>query len=116
MEYRKGDNMRKIILDKDVEITKELMQDLIDNHATEKARIIKMKNYYNGLNEGIKNRVYNDANKPSNRLYSAYPSYITDNFVGYILGQPITYKSDNESLLETLVAFFILINYISYNK
>ena len=99
MEYRKGDNMRKIILDKDIQITKELIQDLIDNHSTEKARIIKMKNYYNGLNEGIKNRQYNDNNKPSNRLYSGYPSYITDNFVGYILGQPITYKSDNESLL-----------------
>ena len=107
MEYRKGDNMRKIILDKDIQITKELIQDLIDNHATEKARIIKMKNYYNGLNEGIKNRQYNDNNKPSNRLYSGYPSYITDNFVGYILGQPVTYKSDNEALLEALNLSFL---------
>ena len=107
MVYRKGDNMRKIILDKDIQITKELIQDLIDNHATEKARIIKMKNYYNGLNEGIKNRQYNDNNKPSNRLYSGYPSYITDNFVGYILGQPITYKSDNEALLEALNLSFL---------
>ena len=99
--------MRKIILDKDIQITKELIQDLIDNHATEKARIIKMKNYYNGLNEGIKNRQYNDNNKPSNRLYGAYPSYITDNFVGYILGQPISYKSDNENLLEALNLSFL---------
>ena len=107
MEYRKGDNMRRIILDKDIEITKELIQDLIDNHLEERTRIIKMKNYYNGINEGIKNRIYNDANKPSNRLYSAYPSYITDNFVGYILGQPISYKSDNENLLEALNLSFL---------
>ena len=99
--------MRRIILDKDIEITKELIQDLIDNHLEERTRIIKMKNYYNGINEGIKNRIYNDANKPSNRLYSAYPSYITDNFVGYILGQPISYKSDNENLLEALNLSFL---------
>ena len=99
--------MRRIILDKDIEITKELIQDLIDNHLEERARILKMKNYYNGINEGIKNRIYNDANKPSNRLYSAYPSYITDNFVGYILGQPISYKSDNENLLEALNLSFL---------
>ena len=99
--------MRKIILDKDIEITKELIQDLIDNHLEERTRILKMKNYYNGINEGIKNRQYNDSNKPSNRLYSGYPSYITDNFVGYILGQPITYKSNNESLLESLNLSFL---------
>ena len=99
--------MRKIILDKDIEVTKELIQDLIDNHLEERTRILKMKNYYNGINEGIKNRQYNDSNKPSNRLYSGYPSYITDNFVGYILGQPVTYKSNNESLLESLNLSFL---------
>lgn len=99
--------MRKIILDKDVEITKELIQDLIDNHLEERSRILKMKNYYNGLNEGIKNRVYSDNNKPSNRLYSGYASYITDNFVGYLLGQPVTYKSNNEELLEKLNLSFL---------
>ena len=99
--------MRKFKLDKDVVITKELIQDLIKEHSKERSRILKMKNYYNGVNEAIKNRQYTDENKPSNRLYSGYPSYITDNFVGYILGQPVTYKSDNEALLETLNLSFL---------
>ena len=99
--------MRKIRLDKSIEITKELIQGLIKSHATERNRILKMKSYYNGLNEAIKNRTYNDTNKPSNRLYSGYPSYITDNFVGYMLGQPISYKSDNEKLLEELNLSFL---------
>ena len=82
--------MRKIKLDKNTVITKELIQDLIKDHTTERSRILKMKSYYNGINEAIKNRVYKDTvNKPSNSLYSGYASYITDNFVGYMLGQPI---------------------------
>lgn len=94
--------MRKFKLDKDTVITRELIQDLIREHSQERSRILKMKNYYNGLNEGIDKRLYTDINKPSNRLYSGYPSYITDNFVGYMLGQPVAYKSDNEDLLEKL--------------
>ena len=107
--------MRKFKIDKDTVITKELVQDLIKEHSKERSRILKMKNYYNGINEAIKNRQYTDTNKPSNRLYSGYPSYITDNFVGYILGQPVTYKSDNEALLETLNLSFLYNDEIDNN-
>lgn len=107
--------MRKFKLDKDTVITRELIQDLIREHSQERSRILKMKNYYNGLNEGIKNRKYTDKNKPSNRLYSGYPSYITDNFVGYMLGQPIAYKSDNEDLLEKLNLNFLYNDEIDNN-
>ena len=107
--------MRKFKLDKDTVITRELIQKLIKEHSEERTRILKMKNYYNGLNEGIDKRVYTDINKPSNRLYSGYPSYITDNFVGYILGQPISYKSDNEDLLEKLNLNFLYNDEIDNN-
>ena len=108
--------MRKFKLDKNIVITKQLIQDLISEHSQERTRILKMKNYYNGLNESIKNRVYKDTtNKPSNRLYSGYASYITDNFVGYMLGQPIAYKSDNEELLEKLNLSFLYNDEIDNN-
>ena len=107
--------MRKFKLDKDTVITRELIQKLIKEHSEERTRILKMKNYYKGLNEGIDKRVYTDINKPSNRLYSGYPSYITDNFVGYILGQPISYKSDNEDLLEKLNLNFLYNDEIDNN-
>lgn len=107
--------MRKFKLDKDTVITRELIQKLIKEHSEERTRILKMKNYYNGLNEGIDKRIYTDINKPSNRLYSGYPSYITDNFVGYILGQPISYKSDNEDLLEKLNLNFLYNDEIDNN-
>ena len=70
--------MRKIKLDKETQLTSSLIDELIEKHAEEKARIIKMKNYYNGLNEEIMNRAYTDKNKPSNKLVSGYASYITD--------------------------------------
>ena len=99
--------MRKIKLDKETVLNANLINDLIEKHAEEKNRIIKMKNYYNGLNEAIMNRAYTDKNKPSNKLVSGYASYITDNFVGYMVGQPITYKSDNSDLLEKLNLNFL---------
>ena len=61
--------MRKFKLDKNTVITKELKQDLIKDHTTERSRILKMKSYYNGINEAIKNRVYEDTNKPSNSYH-----------------------------------------------
>ena len=52
--------MRKIKLDKETILNANLINDLIEKHAEEKNRIIKMKNYYNGLNEAIMNRAYTD--------------------------------------------------------
>ena len=107
--------MRKIKLDKETILNANLINDLIEKHAEEKNRIIKMKNYYNGLNEAIMNRAYTDKNKPSNKLVSGYPSYITDNFVGYMVGQPITYKSDNVDLLEKLNLNFLYNDEVDHN-
>ena len=107
--------MRRFKLDKDVVITKDLIQSLIEEHSEERRRILEMKAYYNGQNKAIKNRPYTDINKPSNRLYSAYPSYITDNFVGYVLGHPVSYKSNNEALLEQLNLSFLYNDEIDNN-
>ena len=57
---RKGDKMRKIKLDKETILNANLNNDLIEKHAEEKPRIVKMKNYNNGLNEAIINRAYTD--------------------------------------------------------
>lgn len=107
--------MRKIKMSIDTQITIELIRELIKQHETERARIIKMKDYYKGLNHAIKNRQYKDQSKPSNRLYSGYASYITDNFVGYMLGQPIAYNSDNLELLEKLNENFMYNDEIDNN-
>lgn len=98
--------MRKFKLPIQTEITEDLILDLIDKHSLEKHRILKLKRYYDNKN-GIMNRPYTDKTKPQNKLSHGYASLITNSFVGYFLGKPVAYKSDNEDLLNKLNDFFM---------
>ena len=59
--------MRKIRIDKETQLTKEVVKWIIEKHSEEKNRIAELRNYYNNKNV-IMNRQYKDANKPQNRL------------------------------------------------
>ena len=106
--------MRKIKMNKDIKVSRELIQDLIDNHSIERNRILKLKKYYNNENS-ILDRKYKDKNKPQNRLAHNYAAYITDNYVGYMTGQPISYKSENKVQLENLNECFLYNDEIDNN-
>ncbi|MDD3001759.1 MAG: phage portal protein [Candidatus Riflebacteria bacterium] len=67
-------------------------------------RLNKLRNYYDG-NHDILNRTM-DEGKPNNKLVHNYPSYIVDMFQGYLLGNPVTYSSTDEKLMETLQDIF----------
>lgn len=43
-----------------------------------------------------------DPSKPNNKIANPYASYITDTLVGYFVGEPITYTSENEALMEQI--------------
>ena len=98
--------MRKIKLPVQENISNDLIKKLIENHATEKERILKLKEYYKN-NNAIKNREQSDPNKPNNLLSHGYARYITDSYCGYFLGKPVVYKSNNEALLEQINENFI---------
>lgn len=98
--------MRKFKLPIQTEITEDLILDLIEKHRLEKQRILKLKRYYDNKND-IMNRAYTDDTKPKNKLSHGYASLITNSFVGYFLGKPVAYKSDNEGLLNKLNDFFM---------
>ena len=98
--------MRKFKLPIQTEITEDLILDLIEKHRLEKQRILKLKRYYDNKND-IMNRPYTDDTKPKNKLSHGYASLITNSFVGYFLGKPVAYKSDNEELLNKLNDFFM---------
>lgn len=106
--------MRKIKLPKETEITKKLIEELIEKHSVERSRILKMKRYYNNDND-IMYREYEDPNKPQNKLSHNYAKLITDNYVGYLVGKPVSYKSDNENLLEKLNVSFLYNDEIDNN-
>ena len=47
-----------------------------------------------------------DSSKPNNRIANAYASYITDTLVGYFIGEPISYTSNDDILLQDLSMIF----------
>lgn len=94
--------MRKIKLDRNVDVTNpKVIKYVLEQHKAEKTRVEKLKQYYNNQND-IMNRKYDDPKKPQNKLSNPYAAYITNSSVGYFLGKPVTYKSNDESLLEEL--------------
>ena len=94
--------MRKIKLNKDVDITNvDIIKYVLEQHKLEKDRICKLKDYYNNDNDIIY-RDYKDPKKPKNKLSNPYASYITNSSVGYFLGKPIAYKSEDEAFLNKL--------------
>lgn len=47
-----------------------------------------------------------DSSKPNNKIANAYASYITDTLVGYFIGEPISYTSNDNILLQDLNMIF----------
>ena len=47
-----------------------------------------------------------DKTKPNNKIANAYASYITDTLVGYFIGEPISYTSNDDVLLQDLSMVF----------
>ena len=92
---------RKFRISKDVEITESIIIKLIEKHKNEKSRCEKMLDYYDGRND-ILDKVYKKLNRPANKVPHPIASYLCNMLVGYTLGNSITYKSENEELLEAL--------------
>ena len=68
-------------------------------------RLLELENYYNTKNKII-NRTMADPAKPNNKIANPYASYITDTLTGYFVGEPITYNSNDKTLLQDLSMIF----------
>ena len=97
--------MRKIKLNKDTEITIDVIKYVLDLHKEEAKRINKLKDYYNNNNDII-HREYNNGNKPKNKISNPYASYITNTAVGYFLGKPVSYTNiENFETVKDLLVY-----------
>ena len=84
------------------ELTEKVIKRIIETHRSSVLpRLQNLEKYYNA-NNAIKNRVMSDPSKPNNKIANAYASYITDTLVGYFIGEPITYTSNDNELLQDL--------------
>ena len=91
-----------IKINQEVILNIDTIKYLIDQHKmTELPRLMKLEDYYKGKH-AILQRVMTDASKPNNKIVNPYGQYITDMFVGYFLGEPVTYNSKDDSLADEL--------------
>lgn len=91
--------MQKIKVPKDIEITPQLITNIIAKWgAKEATRLAKLEEYYKGDHEILKRQI--DSGKPNNKLVVNYAKLITDNATGYFMGIPVTYESDDKQLID----------------
>lgn len=83
-------------LSKNTELTKELLQKIINRFmTTELPKLQLWGNYYRGKH-AILNKSYSDASKECNHIITNYCKIITDTYAGYICGKPVSYSSNED--------------------
>jgi SPP1 family phage portal protein len=78
-----------------------IQQVIADYQVAETPRIEKLNRYYSGKHD-ILNRTMEDRTKPNNKIVHPFGTYITNTVNGYFMGAPVTYTSDDETLMATL--------------
>ena len=88
------------------ELSEKVIMRIVEQHRmNDLPRLLELENYYNTKNK-ITKRVVADPAKPNNKIANPYASYITDTLVGYFVGEPITYNSNDKTLLQDLSMIF----------
>lgn len=77
-------------------LTQEVVRELVIKFRGEDLpRLKKLKDYY--MNKtAILRRPCVDPSKPNNKIVHPFAQYITDTLVGYFVGEPVTYTSNEE--------------------
>lgn len=92
-------------INKDAELTIELLQKMIEKHHIEvKPKLKRYKNYYDGIQDILK-KSYADASKPCSRTVINYCKNITDSYCGYLATPSyISYTSEQniEDIMDIL--------------
>ena len=84
------------LIDKDAELSTERLAQIIQSFETKEKHILnKYYNYYQG-NQEIMRKQPSDIGKPCNKVITNYCYNIVQNYVGYISGIDITYRSAND--------------------
>lgn len=84
-------------------ITKDRLAEWIENHNTRRYNILQ--DYYEARHN-ILGRRSADPSKPNNKIVNNYPGYIVDVNVGYFLGEPVAYTSQDETMMQDIQDIF----------
>lgn len=100
LDYKGADNIM-YTLPKDTKITNKILIDVIKYNEEYKRRYDLLENYYLG-NHYIVTRMKEDRLK-NNKVMINHAKYITDTNVGYLLGNPIDYQTDEKYNIEAIL-------------
>lgn len=89
----------------DKPLTAEMLVKYIQHNSESEAKKAKLKDYYR-CRHNILGRTMRDINKPNNKIVNSYANYIIDMFVGYFLGEPVSYNSEEQEQLQKLTEIF----------
>ena len=92
-------------LSADTPLTSELILAYIEDNKANQARQKNLYKYYAGKHK-ILTRQMQDNSKPNNKVVNPYAHYITDMMTGYFMGEPVTYTSQDNTLLSEINAIY----------
>ena len=93
-------------MDKDVEITGEILKDFIEQHEMQKLRYLELYNQYLSQPPILAEPPKEEAWKPDNRLVGNFGKYLVDTFNGFFNGIPMRPSHDNDSVNDIIQDFW----------
>ena len=93
-------------MDKDTEITGEILEDFIQQHEMQKVRYLELYNQYLSRPPILDEPPKEEAWKPDNRLVGNFGKYLVDTFNGFFNGIPMRPSHDDERVDEIIQDFW----------
>lgn len=87
---------RKYHIRRDFEL--EDLITLADTHYNTSGNYDLLYDYYKGNHYAIQQRHFDDTNKPNSKVVHNFPKLVVDTSVAYLVGEPITYSGDEETI------------------
>jgi len=85
-------------------LTEKDIRDIVEQNTTD-VKYGRLYDYYIGKHN-ILSEAKKDSTAPNNKLVHNMSKYITDTAVGYFVGQPVVYNSQNEEFLQIVQDIF----------
>ena len=93
-------------MDKDTEITGEILEGFIQQHEMQKVRYLELYNQYLSRPPILAEPPKEEAWKPDNRLVGNFGKYLVDTFNGFFNGIPMRPSHDDDSVDEIIQDFW----------
>src|SRR5690625_4947461 len=93
-------------MDKDTEITGEILEGFIQQHEMQKLRYLELYNQYLSRPPILAEPPKGEAWKPDNRLVGNSGKYLVDTFNGFFNGIPMRPSHDNDHVNEIIQDFW----------